>query len=167
MIVGGHIAMDFMKTLKSKNWDFLSIGLGVGMMILSFGIAFHGGLRYELRNALSLNQRVVLSTVTGEITADGVLSKVVKVRSEDKIFIEVYKMYESGQELITKLAIPDVHDGYFHIKGESTNLLLNDVDGDNIPEIIAPSFDKDLVAHLNVFKFDSNSNRFYLMTSKE
>lgn len=152
---------------NNKDWDFLSIGLGLGMMVLSMSIAFHGGLRYQIRTALQLNQRVVLSTITGDITNDGILSKVVKVRSDNQIYIEIYKLYNSGQELVSKLVIPDVHDGYFHIKGESTNLLLNDVDGDKVPEIIAPSFDKDLVAHLNVFKFDKNSKSFYLMTEKE
>lgn len=160
--------MKLVKDLKNKkNWDLLSMSLGAGMMILSLSFAFHSGLRYELRSALALNKRVVLSTVTGEITSDGILSKVVKVRNDNQIYIEVYKLYDSGQELVTKLSIPDVHDGYFHIKGESTNLLLNDIDGDQVPEIIAPSFDKDLVAHLNIFKFDSGSKSFYLMTQKE
>lgn len=150
-----------------NEWDLLSMGLGSGMMILSMAIAFHSGLRYEIRSALNLNQRVVLSTITGSITGDGVMSKVVKVRADDQIYIEVYQLYDHGQELLSKMAIPDVHDGYFHIKGESTNLMLNDVDGDQIPEIIAPSFDKDLVAHLNIYKFDKNSGSFYLYTKKE
>lgn len=155
------------QNFKQGKIDHLSLGLGLGMMALSVGVAFHSGLKYEIRNSLALNKRVVLSTITGKLTDDGISSKVVKVRNNHKIYIEIYKLYESGQELVSKLSIPDVHDGYFHIKGESSNLMLNDVDGDNIPEIIAPSFDQDLVAHLNIFKYDKNSKSFYLMTTKE
>lgn len=150
-----------------KKIEPLSFSLGLGMMCLSLSLAFHSGLKYEIRNGLALNERVVLSTVTGNITQDGILSKVIKVRSENKIFIEVYQLGANGQELISKLPIPHSHDGYFHLRGESSNLILNDVDGDSIPEIVAPSFDHNMVAHLNVYKYDRESNSFYLMTKKE
>ena len=50
------------------------------------------------------------------------------------------------------------------IKGQATNLALKDIDGDNSMEIIVPTYDSNLVAHLNVYKYDPFSRRFIQMS---
>ncbi|MEZ4870891.1 MAG: hypothetical protein R2827_01335 [Bdellovibrionales bacterium] len=52
-------------------------------------------------------------------------------------------------------------------RGQSTNLAVDDVNGDNIPEIIAPSFDKHLVAHMNVFSYNPVTKKFENITSSQ
>ncbi|MFK8137478.1 MAG: hypothetical protein AB8E15_03870 [Bdellovibrionales bacterium] len=154
------------KILKS-NSEFLYYSLGLGVFTLSLMISLHPGMRYEIRTSLDLNKRVVLGTITANIIGEAdSIQKIIKVRDGNGIYIEVYSMSDS-EELLGKLAIPDAHDGYFNIQGESSNLMVNDIDGDSYPEIIAPSFDKNLVAHLNVFKFDRETNSFFLLSSEE
>lgn len=150
-----------------ESTDWLSFSLGLGMMAVSLSLAFSSSLKYQVRNWLALNERVVLSTLTGNITNDGMLSKIIKVRADNQLFIEVYQVGEDGQELISKLALPDSQDAYFHLRGESANLLLNDVDGDSVAEIVAPSYDANFVAHLNIFKYDPQSKSFYLWNPQE
>lgn len=148
--------------------NMLMFSLGFAIFSLSMLIALHPGSRKLLRTLFDLDQRKVLSTATGNIVLDKLTAKVVKVRTGDGIFIEVYAQKEDGNlSLISKLQIPDVHDGYFSINGESSNLIINDIDGDNIAEIIAPSFDKDLIAHLNIYKYDPDSNSFFFLEEKK
>ena len=71
--------------------------------------------------------------------------------------MEVY-----GRQKLNKLAIPtliastklpDKKDGYFTFNGDVTNLAVDDIDNDKKSEILATTFDNDLVAHLNVYRY--------------
>ena len=55
------------------------------------------------------------------------------------------------------IPLPDHKDGFFLYQGEATNLALEDVDGDQQLDIIAPSYDNNLVARLNVYSYDQRS----------
>ena len=44
---------------------------------------------------------------------------------------------------------------------------VGDVNGDNVPDIIAPSFDSDLVAHMNIYTFNPDTKKFEKLTSSQ
>jgi len=67
--------------------------------------------------------------------------------------------------LLAKITLPEKRDGYFQLKGNATNLGLVDVDGDSILEIIAPTFDDQMVARLNIYKFNADTKGFDRMNA--
>jgi hypothetical protein len=92
-----------------------------------------------------------------DLEGNGIKDQVVKVKTSEGLFIEVYAPRDHGQfglqqELIASAQLPDKKDGYFTFNGEVTNLAVDRVDRDNKPKILASSFDGDLVGHLNVYQ---------------
>lgn len=129
-----------------------------GMVALA---ALNGNIRQSLRDRFHLPYRKVLSTATGDITGEGQLIKVVKIKTQKGLFIEIYSVDASHQgPLVNRFRLPDTRDGYFHFRGQATNLALDDLDGDRVLEILAPSFDEELVAHLNIYKYDAETKSF-------
>jgi len=107
--------------------------------------------------------RHILSVASGDLLSNGSNVKVVKVKTQHGLFLEVYGASENfNRPLLERILLPDKTDGYFHFRGQATNLALDDIDGDNKLEIIAPSFDRDLIAHLNVYKYNQETKRFEL-----
>lgn len=92
--------------------------------------------------------------------------RVLKVKKKDLLALEIYRVDENQQiTLIQQLNLPDANDGYFHVNSQATNLAAIDIDQDGKSEIIAPSFDRNLVAHLNVYKFNPQAETFYQVFS--
>ena len=58
--------------------------------------------------------------------------------------------------LLGSIKLPDQRDGYFYFQGKATNLALDDLDGDEVLEIIVPSFGEIFRARLNIFKYDQS-----------
>ena len=117
--------------------------------------------RIYLRHLLFTDTRQILSTVSGDVFGDGSAAKILKVETSEGIFLEIYQMAsEFEPTLYQRIKLQDKSDGHFVLNGESSNLILNDVDKDSRIDILAPSFDRNLKAHLNVFTFNADQSRF-------
>ena len=66
--------------------------------------------------------------------------------------------------LLEKYQLPDDHDAYFNFGGTMSNLVVADIEKTGTPQIVVPSFDKDLIGHLNVFQFDNSSRSLMKFT---
>ena len=125
----------------------------------------HPQIRENLRTKVLPEDREILSTVTGDIMGDGSVLKVIKVRSKVGLFLEVYKPNQNGASTkMAQIELKDSKDGYFNFNGRTANLALKDINGDSIAEIIAPSFDEDFVAHLNVYSYNTFTGQFELIS---
>ncbi len=101
----------------------------------------------------------------GDVLGDGTPIQVAKIRTRDSLILEIYAPSKDGSRaLIDRIVLEESRDGYFTLNGSLTNLAIDDVDGDNKMEIIAPAFDHNLTAHLNVFRFDRESKTFLKVT---
>ena len=134
-------------------------------LLALFSFAMIGALHPEMRNAIRQQfvkeTRTVISTVSGDIQGTGTTLTVVKVKTGEGLFLEVYDPQTDGtQKLVEKIGMMDTKDGYFNFNGHATNLAIEDIDGDGKPEILAPTFDQNLVGHLNVYRFDSSAQSF-------
>lgn len=121
----------------------------------------HPDLRESLRRHWMRDSRVVLSTVSGDLLYNGNPVKVIKVKTNEGLFLEFYAAGEGNvRPLLDRVRLPDRRDGFIHLRGQATNLALDDIDGDRKLEVLAPTFDEDLVAHLNVYRYNSESGNF-------
>lgn len=111
-------------------------------------------------------RKELLATVSGDLLGDGVELKVLKFSTSRGLIVEVHATSPDALKpytLVDKIFIPDRHDGFFSLNTQATRLALVDVDGDGKPEIIAPSFDDKLVAHLNTLRLDPETRRLELV----
>ncbi len=130
----------------------------VGGCVFAFAAALHPNTRLAIRGLVLQDYRNVLSSVEAQLTGSGSSFLIAKIESRDKLSLEIYQnALADGPRLIEKIDIPNSTDGYFSFSGQASNLALDDIDGDGVLEILAPSFDRDLVGHLNIFRFNPDS----------
>ncbi len=111
--------------------------------------------------------RKVLSTLIYSPNSGSSQYQVLKVKLRDSIVIEIYKIFDQfNYQLVSRIDTGNKYEGYFLLGGNATNLAYINIDDDPENEIIVPSFDANLAAHLNVIKFDSNTNTFTLINQK-
>lgn len=143
--------------MLQKVWKFSFVAL----FAMSLLTALHPDVRAQVRGSLLSDYRTVVSSAKGDLSSDGTSYNVIKVKTRDDLVLEVYKGSAEGKyELVEKIQMPQQRDGFFSFNGEATNLAIDDIDGDGRPEILVPSFDRDLVGHLNVFRFDPSAKNF-------
>ena len=149
-----------MKRIDLRNgfeW-FLGAASAVAM-----AVAMHPGWRSAVREKALPEYRSAVSTARATFAAGLGSFTVAKVKTRDALWIEVYKNQSEGHvRLVDKIQLADVRDGYFNFNGRATNLAIADLDGDGQPEILAPTFDDDLVGRLSVFKYDPVMRSFQL-----
>lgn len=146
--------------MSTKKIIFISQGFLALTALIAFVVAIQPELRTRLRAQFEGPSRIVLSSVDGHLR-DGTAIKVVKIKTHNGLFLEIYNKSQSGHfPLMGSIPLPDHKDGFFLYQGEATNLALEDVDGDQQLDIIAPSYDNNLVARLNVYSYDQRSGEF-------
>ncbi len=154
-----------MKKVLKEKIQFLPQVLILFVFAMISVAVLHPNIRKNLRSKFLPEKRQILSTVSGDVIGEGQDLKVVKVKSKAGLFLEVYKPTQEGfSSKIAQIKLDDRTDGYFNFNGRASNLALKDVNGDEIAEIIAPSFDEDFVAHLNVFSYNNFTGQFELIS---
>lgn len=105
--------------------------------------------------------REILATAEGDLLNDSSTVKVIKYRDRDGLWVEILKMETDGRShQIDRVALPDKHDGLFNYQGHVTRLAIADIDQDGSMELLAPTFDQQLVPHLNVFRYNQALGKF-------
>ncbi len=119
--------------------------------------------REFIRSVIISNSRQILAKADADLTGQGLHVAIVKVKTADTLSLEIFETEgASGQMKFTKrLVLPEKRDAYFNFRGNATNLVVTDVDGDGTLEIVAPTFDENLIPRLNVYKFDPERHDFY------
>jgi hypothetical protein len=145
-----------MKITVSKRNIF---NVGQAMLILVFVVALvaaiHPDARSGIRDSILSDYRVLVSSAHADLSGKGSDYTIAKIKSRSSLFLEIYENEKDGRTtLVQKIEIPDAKDGYFNFNGSATNLALADIDQDGSMEILAPSFDRDLVGRLNIFRFN-------------
>jgi hypothetical protein len=151
-----------MKVNKLKRWDLIArwaLGLPCALGLLA---SASPELRASLRSGALTDYRSVISTAQGHLLGDQALFTVAKIKTRDALFLEIYETEQSGQNrFVDRIQLSDKRDGFFNFNGHATNLAVADLDGDGRPNILAPTFDEDLVGRLNVFKYDPRARGFH------
>lgn len=140
-----------MNSGKASVWFVATFGL------LLIGLAVYPPSRKWLQEWIQPGyEREIIATVEGNLLNDGKLVKVIKYKGPGTIFLEIM----SGNELIGRIILPDKHDGLFNLQGRVTKLAIADIDNDGVNELMAPTFDDQLVPHLNIYRYNPANKQF-------
>lgn len=127
------------------------------------------GAREKIQRYFTAVGQEVLATAEGDVFNDGTSGKVIKYRSREGIYVEVLRVDNKGTPTtVDRVLLPDKHDGLFNYQGHVTRLAIADIDNDGKMELLAPTFDNQLVPHLNVFRYNPAIGRleFYQPPNK-
>ncbi|MCC6276871.1 MAG: hypothetical protein IT289_03020 [Oligoflexia bacterium] len=132
--------------------------------ILFLSVLFVSVLNPNIREAIRTqftpkHHRTILAVATAPLDKSTKTLQILKVKTEVGLFIEVY----DNQKLLSSAQLPDHRDGFFTFNGQVTNLAIDDVDNDKTNEILTTSFDQDLVAHLNIYRYNQGQKELELV----
>jgi hypothetical protein len=147
--------------LSKRRWILFSLAAVFALAVIA--VALVPSLREKTQSLFGRPTQEVLATAEGDVLNDGSNAKVVKIRGADGIFVEVFRLGPGGEStLVDRILLPDKHDGLFNFHGHVTRLAISDINGDGKNELLAPTFDNQLVPHLNVFRYNPAIGRFEL-----
>ena len=140
------------------------IALMAALSLLAMAIitvAVVPSLRTKVKDLVSSEQREVIAKATGSLSSEGPRVTVLKIRSKNTLSIEVYSL-DNPQEmtLMTRIPLFETRDGFFMLQGNATNLAITDIDKDGTLEIVAPTYDEQMVPRLNIYRFNPDSKNF-------
>jgi hypothetical protein len=149
------------KTLKS---DRTLLPLLLGLVVLTSVAVLFPESREWLRDHLLPDSREILAKAEGDLTGQGDFISVVKVKTKNDLVIEIYSVESQKNETTqrARLILPERKDGFFEFRGQPTNLALVDLNGDGILEIVAPTFDDNLIPRLRIYRYDPSAQVFIL-----
>lgn len=130
-------------------------------------VAVVPSLRNEVKALFSREGRQVLAKVSAQISAGGIYLTVFKISTPEGLSLEVFTNDEESKNLVLLARIPleEKRDAFFSFQGNATNLALTDVDADGVLEILAPTYDDQMIARLNVYKYNPDTKSFDRMAS--
>ena len=121
--------------------------------------------RMSVRDRFIPDSRSLVAKIDGSISKDGPAVIVLKIKTRDQYFLEIYKANQS-LEIMQRIALEEPLDGRFYFQGRYTNLALADLDNDGVFEIVAPMYDKNSVPRLLIYKYNSSLQSFEKLTSE-
>lgn len=125
--------------------------------------------REKMRRTVQPNTREILAAIEGDLHGNERPVRVYKVRTPEGLYLEIYEIMEGGYSgnALESLKLPDKKEGYFTFMNRTTNLAISDVDSDGTMELIAPSFDDNLIARLNVYRYNKSTQKMERITPQQ
>jgi hypothetical protein len=150
------------------NANLQRIALSIlALVALGFaGVAAVPQWRQALRDYFLVHGRKVLARADGHLQSSdpGQLDAVtvVKVQTAESLSLEIYSTAPDSDQMTfqKRIVLSEKRDGYFTFRGNATNLAMTDLDGDGGAEIVAPTFDENLIPRLNIYKYLPESQSF-------
>lgn len=143
--------------------------LGLAVMAAALTLGYSKTLRDRVTSKIyKKNERTLLATVTGRFSGNQIYT-IAKYSTYTGILIEVYQTSPEGgvKNLVDRVFLGDRKNAYFQINGESVQLALVDLTKDGSKELIAPTFDERLRAHLNAYQFDESLSRLVPLEAEQ
>lgn len=152
----------------SKNEKLWVIVLSLIMMGLTT-VAVVPSLRTKAKALIKSDGRHILAKVNGRATPESPRFTILKISEPEGLSLEIYTLEESSGKMIltSKIRLSEKRDAFFSFQGNATNLAFTDIDGDGSLEIVAPAYDDQMVARLNIFKYNPDTKNFDRMVSPE
>lgn len=145
-------------TFKKTELSFMAILALVAMSLII--VAVIPSLRTNVKDFFNNSDRSVIAKVSGNLSAEGIPVTVLKIKNKGSLSLEIYGDSTEGQTLMAKIPLAETRDGYFLLQGNATNLAITDADKDGTPEIVAPTYDDQMIPRLNLFKYNPTTKSF-------
>ncbi len=104
-------------------------------------------------------ETIILSSLTGQVKNDGNYYKILKKKIGKKIFLEIFNINNIDSNS-TKILLQGSFDAHYDLVRKASNLFLKDINGDQIPEIFAPTYDYGLKSYYNIYSYSVSAQTF-------
>ena len=146
--------------MQTKSWFFVFFMFTAFNVLAQFSLFYHPA-RQKIAGWFNSSPQKVLSVVYGDLLDDGSSVKVVKFQSLEGVVLEFYAESPEGlRDLKSRVILPNAKDGFFTYRGEAVQLAVADLDGDGKMELLSPTFDDNMAAHLNPYHYSKSQSAF-------
>lgn len=130
-----------------------------------FAITQNSAWKEKIFSLFQKNDTKVLAVVYGNLMGDVQKQKVVKIQSQNKIYLEIYDATQSvsSPHRLQKILLPDALDTQIDFRDNLTRLIIADINQDGQADIIAPTIDGQMNPHVNVYTYDKELKTFELL----
>lgn len=129
------------------------------LLVLSFLFVLNTPARDLLNRLTQSHDRKVIATLETNLSMPNKKFKILKIKSERDLWIEIYDLNLS-EDRVAYFKLPSKFDGQMFINKKASSLFAADIDGDQILEIISPSFNSDLHPKVHAFRYNPVTDRF-------
>lgn len=144
-----------------KKTELITMAILAILAMLMTTVAVIPSLRTQVKDYFLNEDRQIVAKATGPLSAQGPRATVLKIKSKNSLFLEVYNIENpEGMSLIAKIPLFESRDGFFLLQGNATNLAISDIDKDGSVEIVAPTYDEQMIPRLNIFRYNIDSKSF-------
>ena len=136
------------------------------LLLISLFLFFNPNVQNYSEEKSRSKDREILSKIETSKLNDQIKFTLIKVKHNQKLFLEIYGHMNHGLELIETLNLDGSFDAFLMLKDRTSNLIISNIDGDPGLEIIAPTYDKRMKPILNVYKYDSQMEKIKKVNTK-
>ncbi len=149
---------------NSKPYRIMQISF-MALLLITLVIALVPSWREQAQNILWPRERLILAKSQAQINPNGIFVTVVKIKTKMGLFIEIYKSknVNESMEFWIQFPLEGTQDSFFNFHSQASNLVLTDVDSDGFLDIMAPTYDEQQQARMNIFRFDETLGTFIRM----
>lgn len=102
-------------------------------------------------------ERKLLAKTEATFLPDQSPWQVVKLQIRREVHLEIFR---GENRKVVRLNLGQGKDVFVNFRGQATNLVVTDINGDGLADVIAPVLDENLVPRLQVFLYDKTLDDF-------
>ncbi len=129
------------------------------LLLISFILVLNPKARLHLTNLVQKVDREVIATLETDLSMPNKKFKILKIQSKSGLWVEIYDLSLS-EDRVAQFQLPAKVDGQMFVNKKSSSLFVSDLDGDQILEVIAPSFDSKLHPKVHAFRYNPITDSF-------
>ncbi|MGZ3770643.1 MAG: hypothetical protein ACXVCP_13615 [Bdellovibrio sp.] len=145
-------------TFKKNELSLMAVLALVAMTLITMAVV--PSFRTNFKGLIANKDRKVLAKAYGLINREGPEATVLKILSNGSLSLEIYENNPDAPNLLTKIPLEESRDGFFLLQGNATNLAITDIDNDGQIEVVAPTYDSQMIPRLNIFRYNKATKSF-------
>lgn len=152
-----------------KHLSLYNIGLWTAsavFLIASISLFLSPKLQTKIHNTLYPPQRVVLATLETDLNVEGLKYKVLKIKTGKEIWIEIYDLNKKDAQVIS-FKVNAKADGQMFVNNKTSPLFASDLNGDEVMEIVAPTFGLEFQPQIHAFKLNPRNGSFSKISNEK
>jgi hypothetical protein len=144
--------------LKSTTSFVISI-LAVLLLALSFTLVLNSKFRQAFNNLITSDERHIIANLETNLSLPNKSFKILKISAKKNLWIEIYDLNFS-EDRVAEFKLPIKTDGRMFINNRASSLFASDLDGDQILEVIVPTFDLELNPRIYAYRYNPITDKF-------
>ncbi len=150
---------------KAKLSTVLLVIASLTLVLLSFTLILSPKIRFSLNNLIENKNREIIAILETNLSIPNKDFKILKIKQNSDLWIEIYDL-SSSKDRVAQFQLLKKTDAQMFVDKKSSSLFASDLDGDEILEILAPSFNSKLHPKIHAFRYNPTTDSFSQITDQ-